>query len=401
MAKNDLGFLMVDADHHIYEGRDAFTRYLDPAYRRRAHWITTDYGHEKFVLGAHLYEYVPNPTFDPISIPGSLTEMYKGNADRNTVVGDSLAGYRFVEPLADRPEYQDKELRLKLLDQQGVEKCLLFPTLSSGFEQAMSGDAGLTYAVLEAFNRWLVDEWPFGHEGRLYSMPQISLMDLDRALLQLEHGLAHGARCVLLRAAPVPCSDGDRSPGDPRFDPFWARLTEAGAFAVFHASDAGYMSYANRWSCQGRDSSTAGVGASALEFVTQEGRPISDLLAALICHGVFARFPGLRVMTVENGSDWVPLLVQRLAKNYKFYPDQFDGDPVEQFQRHVYVSPHWEEDLQALSTWVDAEHMVAGSDFPHPEGLAEPTEYEAGLADFDEAERRRILRENTDALLCG
>ena len=44
-------------------------------------------------------------------------------------------------------------------------------------------------------------------------------------------------------------------------------------------------------------------------------------------------------------------------------------------KRSIHVSPFWEEDLAALSELIGVERVLFGSDFPHPEGLAQPTRY--------------------------
>jgi hypothetical protein len=39
--------------------------------------------------------------------------------------------------------------------------------------------------------------------------------------------------------------------------------------------------------------------------VADSGRTIQDTLASAICHGMLDRFPGVRLMSVENGVSWV------------------------------------------------------------------------------------------------
>jgi microsomal dipeptidase-like Zn-dependent dipeptidase len=63
------------------------------------------------------------------------------------------------------------------------------------------------------------------------------------------------------------------------------------------------------------------------------------------------------------------------------------------------VSPFWEDDLHEVVSFLGTEHVCFGSDYPHPEGLAEPREYEKLAAELDdEAGARRIMYENTLAL---
>jgi predicted TIM-barrel fold metal-dependent hydrolase len=68
-------------------------------------------------------------------------------------------------------------------------------------------------------------------------------------------------------------------------------------------------------------------------------------------------------------------------------PNAFDGDPVAQFKHNVYVSPFHEDDLGEIIDVIGADHVLFGSDWPHPEGLAEPCSYidhlPQGLSDED------------------
>ena len=72
-----------------------------------------------------------------------------------------------VEPLAEHPEYQDRQARLEVMDQQGIGAALLFPTFGCGVEQGLKDDVPATMATLSAFNRWLEEDWGFAFEERL------------------------------------------------------------------------------------------------------------------------------------------------------------------------------------------------------------------------------------------
>ncbi|HEY6428236.1 MAG TPA: amidohydrolase family protein, partial [Acidimicrobiales bacterium] len=77
----------------------------------------------------------------------------------------------------------------------------------------------------------------------------------------------------------------------------------------------------------------------------------------------------------EAGGSWIPGFVEHLADVHKKAPQSFDGDPVEQFKRQMYVSPFHEDDLAEVIDVIGADHVLFGSDYPHPEGLAEPCSY--------------------------
>ena len=82
-------------------------------------------------------------------------------------------------------------------------------------------------------------------------------------------------------------------------------------------------------------------------------------------------------------------------------PQSFDEHPVEAFRRNVYVNPFWEDDVAELVDLIGLEHVLFGSDYPHPEGLAEPLDYLDYLAEYpslDERATRRIMSEATPTL---
>jgi predicted TIM-barrel fold metal-dependent hydrolase len=75
-------------------------------------------------------------------------------------------------------------------------------------------------------------------------------------------------------------------------------------------------------------------------------------------------------------------------------PQLFGRDPVDAFREHVWVAPFYEDDMRLLRDAMGVEHLLLGSDWPHPEGLREPR---AALTDFgvlEPDEQRRVLREN-------
>jgi predicted TIM-barrel fold metal-dependent hydrolase len=90
---------------------------------------------------------------------------------------------------------------------------------------------------------------------------------------------------------------------------------------------------------------------------------------------VFSRFPDLRVASIESGSDWVTTFVHHMADLYKKIPQEFEHNPVDQFKNNVWISPFHEDNLEELIETVGADHVLFGSDYPHPEGLAEPCSY--------------------------
>jgi predicted TIM-barrel fold metal-dependent hydrolase len=385
----------IDADNHHYEPLEAFTRHLDTKMSARCVTpVTDERGHTQVLVGGRICRFVPNPTFDPIIVPGCLDPFFRGQIP-DDVDPRSLMK---VEPLQQHPEYQDRDARLAVVEQQGLGAVLLFPTLACGMEQALKDDIPATLATLSAYNRWLDEAWGFRYEDRIFAVPMLSLADPDAAIAELEWLIDRGARIVHVRPAPVPAANSTtRSIGDKLHDPVWARLAEAGIPVGFHLGDSGYNLFAAAWGASG---TFEGYGNNdILSRILVSDRAIHDAIAAMIVHGVFRRHPDLRVASIENGSDWMALLVKRLRKQRNQTPWGFAEDPLDTLRRHVWVTPYCEEDLDALAELIGVERILFGSDWPHGEGLAQPLEFEDVIAGFDETAKRRIMRDNCLELL--
>src|SRR3546814_4120303 len=84
--------------------------------------------------------------------------------------------------------------RLELLDEQGIQASLMFPTLASLIEERLLDDPALTQVALRAFNEWLYDEWRYGYEGRIFATPVVNPCVLDEGIAELERLIDRGAR---------------------------------------------------------------------------------------------------------------------------------------------------------------------------------------------------------------
>lgn len=383
----------IDADNHYYEPLDAFTRHLDRKFAWRGVHPVQDGKRVQLLIGGRVNRFIPNPTFDPIIVPGCLDAQFRGRIPE----GVDPRTLMKVESLRD--EYRDRDKRLAVVESQGLDAVLLFPTLGCGVEQALRDDVDATMASLQAFNRWLEEDWGFDHHGRLIGVPMLSLADPDAACAEVDSLLARGARIVHVRPAPVPGANGtSRSLGNKLHDPVWARLAEASVPVAFHLGDSGYEAYLSApW---GGAAEFQGFGPmNVLGRVLVSDRAIHDTIASLVVDGVFKRHPGLKVASIENGSDFLHLLVKRLRKQANQTPWVFAEDPLDTIRKHVWVAPYFEEDLPALAELIGTERILFGSDWPHGEGLATPLEFEQELAGFEAAAVRRVMRDNCLELL--
>src|SRR5215468_5948963 len=157
----------IDADNHYYEPLDAFTRHLPKEFRRRGVRAVQSGKRVELLIGDRVNRFVPNPTFDPIIVPGCLDAFFRGQSQE----GADRSALMQVEPL--RSEYRDRDARLAVAEAQGLDALLLFPTLGCGVEEGLRHDVPATMASLSAFNRWLEEDWGFAYRGRLIGVPML------------------------------------------------------------------------------------------------------------------------------------------------------------------------------------------------------------------------------------
>lgn len=382
---------ILDFDNHYYESEDAFTRYQDRAMRSRGvRWADID-GRKRLLVGGTLNSYIANPTFDPVAKPGSLFEWYRGNPQHLSIV----EAFGELEPI--RPEYRDHDVRLKVMDTQGIAATLLFPTLGVGIEDALRNDPEAAVAAFHSFNQWLDDDWGFAYRGRIFAVPYIQMLDPAAAVDELQFALDRGAIVVNVRNAPVPVPGGYRSPFSSEYDRFWGLAAESGVVVATHAGNDGYDALIQMWEPSGAESS---LFRSPLRGVVTKSRAVSDFYAAAICHKVFERFPALRMASVENGASWIPDLLHRLDDAANRNPGFFKEAPSATFAEHVWVTPFWEDDLVEIAEHFTTDRLLLGSDWPHAEGTREPLEFVTDtLARLPDDAVRRISFDNAVELL--
>lgn len=387
----DVDYAIYDADQHYYEPMDCMTRHLEKQYKSVVKWADIG-GRTTAIIHGKQLMVVPNPTYDPVGAPGSLEVYFRAENHDAKELRDIVT----MQPI--QPEYRDRDARIARLDEQGVEQTWMIPSLGLGIEEMLQEDPESAIAIFRAYNRWLEDDWGYDRDGRIITGPMLTLIDPVAAEAELDRVLALGAKMVIMKAGPVASPYGrPPSPADPMFDRIWAKLAEAGTIVAIHAGDAGYTKYLADW---GESTRYTGLKSTPLTEVLSVGveRPIFDMMAAMICHGLFDRHPSLKVATLELGSAWVPELHRRLRVAYGKTPQLFKRDPNESFREHVWVAPFYEDNITTLRDLHGADRILLGSDWPHPEGLPTPRKWIGDFVGLGEDDMRKALRDNQKAL---
>lgn len=379
----ELGYGLFDLDNHFYESEDAWTRYLEPEYRELLGDFHLTGG------GGGGREERPAEQANWVVKPGSLKELLRR---MKSDVPDDY--YPLMPPLA---AFSDRDERVKLMDEQGIEACLMFSSaVSTEILYFKDKDPRALHAHFQALNRWIEDEWGYAYKDRVFCPAMVTLRDLDLAVAELERVIEKGARVVNLR----PGHAYGRSPGDPYFDPFWARVNEAGLSVAFHQGESGWNgAVAGDW---GYDPNpTRVLEMSAWQWFNAYGNTsIMAVLSAVIYDNLFGRFPNIKVASVENGAGWLPYFMAHIDKmrgmgrNGRWNGGQLPERPTAIARRHVLVAPYPEDDVEKIVEEVGHEMIAMGSDYPHAEGMAAPSEFSKLVEHLPEDQQRWILRDN-------
>jgi predicted TIM-barrel fold metal-dependent hydrolase len=390
MAKPIVDFPVFDADNHMYENTDAFTKFLPKEYEGLIKYVQVN-GRTKIAVRNVISDYIPNPTFEVVGRPGASEELFKhGNPEgktRREIIG---------KPIRSPEAFFSPEPRLKLMDELGLDRALMWPTLASLLEERLDDDPKATHVVVHALNQWMHEHWTFDYEGRIFPAPVITLPIVSEAIKELEWVVERGAKIILIRPAPVPGYEGRRSFALPEFDPFWEKVVEADITVGMHASDDGMIRYYNQWEGNhgGELLPFTGKPSTFMNIMHTQGRGIFDAVSSLIGHGLLNRFPTLRILPVENGSGWVRPFVEAIGQSYAHEPMLYDEDPLMVFKRNIWIHPFHEEDPKGLIDIIGVDRVVFGSDYPHIEGMSEPLSYVDELAGLSHADMAKVMGGN-------
>jgi predicted TIM-barrel fold metal-dependent hydrolase len=386
MPSRELSYPVFDADNHMYEPQEALTKFL-PDHAKNAIDYVDVRGRTKIVVRGVISEYIPNPTFDVVAQPGAQEDYFKNGNPEGKSFREIMG-----KPMKAIPAFREPGARLEVMNELGLDYALMFPTLASLVEERMKDDPELTHDVIHALNEWMYEQWTFDYEGRIFATPVITLPIVDRALEELEWVLERGARTVLVRPAPVPSIRGTtRSFGLEEFDPFWQACVKAGIPVSMHASDSGYSELLNIWE---PSKEFLPFKPTVFRMAAMGHLPIEHAMLALVCHGALSRNPDLRVLSIENGADWVPNVFRSLKGAYKKMPNGFLEDPIEAFKRGVYISPFWEDNFVDIAKMMGTDRVIFGSDWPHPEGMKDPLNFVDELEGLSEDDIARIMGGN-------
>jgi len=383
---------IFDSDSHIYEPMDcsAWNHYLPEKFKKdwSYSWRVGADGEDAQYIGDR--KIAPHAGYNTIdgrvSPPGRLHEWL-----RATKNGEDID---MRVPMT--PDMLEPEARLRKLDEFGVEGALVYIG-NHVASLAYLDQVDARYAVNHSYNRWFSETWGFVREDRMYCTPVLSLDDIDQAVEEAKFVVKAGARIVQMPMGPY----NNKAPADPAHDRFWAILNEAKVNVVFHVGEADCMyGHMRSW---GEKPMQSGKQKSAFTFMHfYSERPVVETLTSFVFYNFFERFPNVKLLTAENGAEWVPGVLRKmdkcrgLAKNGYWPCGQLKTRPSEIFKKNVYVVAYPEDDIRGIIDQTGSyEYLVMGSDYPHSEGVPEPRDFiKEACSGLNDAELLAVMHDN-------
>ncbi|WP_078893636.1 amidohydrolase family protein [Streptomyces sp. CT34] len=338
-----------------------------------------------------------SPTSDPLAAPGARYTVISADCH----AGADLLDYRpylpsryheefdawaatYVNPhedlLADTADRNwNSARRLAELEADGIVGEVVFPNTIPPFFPSASlmapaptgEELALRRAGLRAHNRWLAD-FCAQAPGRRAGVAQILLNDVDEAVREVrrtrEAGLTGG---ILLPGTPP--GSGLPELHSPVYDPLWAVCAELGVPVNHHGGSA--------------SPPLGDEPAARAVFMVETTWFSHRALWHLIFGGAFRRHPDLTLVLTEQGSGWIPGVLDMLdyyhgrlvasaaratTAESRFgagLADAMGASPGEVWQANCYVGASFMRPHEVpLRDRIGLDKIMWGSDFPHDEG---------------------------------
>ncbi len=294
----------------------------------------------------------------------------------------------------------DPDERIRALEELGFASQLVFPT-SALRPFRTSSDQTVLYAGARAANKAMA---AFCRDPRLLGVAYVPLDNPARALEEAQEAIRLGCRAIWVPSTPA----GDKSPGHPDLDPFWALLAATRTPFVLHIG-AGSRTIPAEYVNNGKAKSPdLHGGGENLRFKDYVALPHSAemFLGALIYDGLFDRQPELRGGVIEYGAYWVPGFLRQMDMGARSfgrtdpYLKALSAKPSEIIRRQVKFTPFPGEDAGYLIRDSGADLYMFSSDYPHPEGTNDPiARFERTFEGLSESDRDQFYRANFEDMM--
>jgi len=339
-------YSVIDADGHVLEPLDLWTRYIDPKFRDRApRLIPTPDGREVFHVDAEFsvsFGKMPN---------GFATLGSVGMRDGESSKGDSYTD--------GRAGGFDPHKRIPDMDSEGIDAAFLYPSL--GLNLGGIRDSNVSTATFRAYNRWLAD-YCSPYPDRLFGVAMIPLQSVEDAVEEIKFASKTlGFRGGFIRPNPY----NGKPLHNPDNDPVWRIAQELDFSIGLHGGNSD-----DRMPAWVEDRYTEGYSA---KHCTKHTLQMIAAITSFVMSGICERFPKLKVGFLESGGGWVAGWLDRMDRHFEdkgLNDTILTAPPSEIFRRQCFISfEPVERTLPLLADYVGRTNILWATDYPHADGF--------------------------------
>ena len=276
------------------------------------------------------------------------------------------------------PGHRDIDYRAGVLEETGVDKQILTLTTPGTHIEEPARAVELARIVNDSFAR-IKGEWP----DRFTALATLPLNAPDACVDELDRAFnERGFKGVMLFS-----NANGVSLSDPCYRPLYKRADELEAVFYIHPEfPVGVEAMLDYW------------------LMPLLGFTFDTTLTAakLVFSGIVDRFPNIKWVLGHLGGA-VPYLAERLDRGYEAFKEcreNIGRPPSEYLREFYYDTVNFDRNaLELALKFAGADHLVAGSDYPHQIGSLEKMVKSIAELDISEGERARIYGGNAQRLL--
>jgi predicted TIM-barrel fold metal-dependent hydrolase len=382
------GLKLIDADSHITEPVDLWTKRAPAKYKDRvpqtgldrkdgvSYWWVD--GDKKFGTDSSIAFVRKNGN----KIPYYGADMMGGPRD------DIHAAASEAKP------------RVDLLDKMGIYTQIVYPNVMGFAAPALvqNLDRELSYTIVAIYNDAMA-EWQEESGRRLLPQAVLPFWNIEDSVKEAVRIKELGLTGVTM--AGEPHLGGLPDLGMPHWDPLYEVLSDLELPIDIHIGASNFSDPAKGNAAWASLPQRAAKPVRSIQTELANSRFISNLCSS----DILIRWPKLNWVSVESGIGWIPYVLERVDYEYR---EEFEemGPPElppakELFQRGIYGT-FWFEDAGPLDLIprIGEDNIRWETDFPHPTSLyPSPVERsEEKLKDLDPAVLRKIMQDNAARL---
>ena len=347
---------IIDVDGHILEPSDLWDNNLEAQYRSRSmHFSRDEEGLEVWLVDGKPHPFLAKGT------SANMTTFAKSKKWRQEhVFGDDPISWedgRAMNPGGCHPQE-----RTKLMDEEGIDKSILYPSLGLDWP-ALVDDPALGAAYCRVYNDWIID---FCHQGtdRLYPALLLPWIDISETVKELKRTADASPRVAMVPGTPI----NNVSYGDARWDPIWQESVDQDIPVSLHVGTAGptggrpLYPELNTPAWWGFTTNFTGIALSFMSFF--QG-------------AVFDRFPSLKLAVLESGCLWMPYALDGMDEKMDVlgFTTPMKLKPSEYFQRQCWISMDPDDEFGPFvinHLGADKVLWCGAYDYPHSDSPVEP-----------------------------